>query len=96
MVLLKIGVRNQAVDAVRGATMKSNNKPLLIVRLGDIRDRLDNFGLREFEIDEIQNMIIQLSNKTPCSHERPYRKTICQGVKGHKGSHHAMIYWEEE
>lgn len=31
---------------------------------------------------------------TPCASERPNRKTICQGNKGHTGSHHAVIYWE--
>lgn len=32
----------------------------------------------------------------PCKRERPKRKVICQDSKGHKGSHHAMIFWEDE
>jgi hypothetical protein len=31
-----------------------------------------------------------------CQHERPTRKTLCQLQKGHKGSHQAVIYWEDE
>lgn len=29
-----------------------------------------------------------------CESERPNRKTICQKVKGHKGSCRAVIFWE--
>lgn len=31
-----------------------------------------------------------------CSSERPPRKVFCQLPKGHRGSHRAVIYWEEE
>ena len=35
-------------------------------------------------------------NKEPCANERPPRKVICQLPKGHKGSHQAVIFWEDE
>ena len=31
-----------------------------------------------------------------CGKERPLRKVLCQLKKGHKGSHRAIIYWEDE
>ena len=31
-----------------------------------------------------------------CGVERPARKTLCQLKKGHKGSHRAVIFWEDE
>ena len=31
----------------------------------------------------------------PCANERPKRKTLCQLPKGHKGSHSAVIFWED-
>jgi hypothetical protein len=34
--------------------------------------------------------------KQGCGNERPKRKTLCQLEKGHKGSHQATIYWENE
>ena len=30
-----------------------------------------------------------------CANERPPRKVICQLPKGHKGSHRAVIFWED-
>jgi len=31
-----------------------------------------------------------------CGKERPPRKVLCQLRKGHKGSHRAVVYWEDE
>ena len=31
-----------------------------------------------------------------CGNERPDRKVICQLKNGHKGSHRAVVYWEDE
>jgi len=31
-----------------------------------------------------------------CAHERPPRKVMCQLSKGHKESHQAVIFWEDE
>ena len=35
-------------------------------------------------------------NPEMCAHERPHRKVICQLPKGHKKSHQAVIFWEDE
>ena len=35
-------------------------------------------------------------NQIPCGAERPQRKTLCQMYSGHKGSHSASIFWEDE
>jgi hypothetical protein len=34
--------------------------------------------------------------KATCANERPARKVFCQLAKGHKGSHRAIIFWEDE
>lgn len=31
-----------------------------------------------------------------CGNKRPARKVMCQLKKGHKGSHRAVIFWEDE
>lgn len=33
---------------------------------------------------------------SPCADVRPNRMVLCQGEKGHTGSHHAVVYWEDE
>jgi hypothetical protein len=30
-----------------------------------------------------------------CGHERPLRKVLCQMKNKHKGSHRAIVYWED-
>jgi hypothetical protein len=45
----------------------------------------------------IDNLIkLKENQKQGCGNERPKRKTLCQLEKGHKGSHQATIYWEDE
>lgn len=38
----------------------------------------------------------RLANIGYCANERLDRKVICQLPRGHKGSHQAVIYWEDE
>ncbi len=52
-------------------------------------------GLTEIPICELCYSNKDVSQIVGCQSERPTRKTLCQLPKGHKGSHQAMIYWEE-
>lgn len=46
--------------------------------------------------EAIDRLIALFSEEGYCEHERPPRKIICQKLKGHKGSHHAVVFWEDE
>jgi len=47
---------------------------------------------------KLKEMLDELSEPKAeeyCGKERPARKTLCQLKKGHKGSHRAIIFWED-
>ena len=62
--------------------------------------RYVNFRDKESR-DELGEMLDELSKSKRgaeyfCGKERPPRKVMCQLEKGHKGSHRAVIFWEDK
>jgi hypothetical protein len=55
-------------------------------------DRIEN------ENKKLKRIIKKLKKRAEnyCGNERPARKVLCQLKKGHKDSHRAIIFWEDE
>jgi len=63
------------------------------IERGCFKNQMELFE-RMFELlDEADEVIRTLIG---CGNERPDRKVICQLKRGHKGSHRAVVYWEDE
>lgn len=55
--------------------------------------------LRDFAnkvLPDNTDLIVKIIPNLTCGDERPQRRVFCQLPKGHKGSHQAVVFWEDE
>ena len=50
---------------------------------------------KKFEYNKDRVKRLPTTAENACGYERPLRKVLCQLHKGHKGSHCAVIFWED-
>jgi len=64
-------------------------------KIRDFINQEDAWTDEELEL-MLEDGLDNLFDTQCCQSERPARKVFCQLPRGHKGSHSAVVYWEDD